>query len=206
MNTTTVKNFERPTGQVFFSEISIDTAKCTFSMKYAFVAKGKRKVIYEPVTGTITPELKDWLTKVFPEKVSVINGNIKEIRETGVNTTGFEIFLKRIEKEFSPGILKSLSFHSANDSEDYYENPFKLIRLNDKSILTLVNVAPKQKEMKFNPETGKTDIHYSQRYFKVGDDQYRKSYVPKKNYCRLVVQQDKLMEVAVKDQAESASA
>lgn len=196
MNTTTVKNFERPEGQVFFSEVAIDTAKCTFSMKYAFVPKGKRKVNYAPVVGTITPELKEWLTKVFPEKVTVMNGDQKEMRETGVNTTGFQIFLKRINKQFAPGILRTLEFHSDNHSEDYYLNPFKLIVLNDKSVLSLVNVAPKKKESSFNPETGKTDIHYSQRYFKVGEDQYRKSYVPKKNYCRLILQQDKVMEVA----------
>ena len=174
-------------------------------MQYAFVPKGKRKVNYAPVAGTITPELKDWLTKVFAEKVTVMNGDKKEMRETGKNTTGFEIFLSRIETEFKPGILSTLAFHSDNDSEDYYANPFKLIVLNDKAILTLVNVAPKQKEMKFNPETGRTDIHYSQRYFKVGDDQYRKSYVPKKNYCRLVLQQDKVMEVAQPVQEAAAS-
>lgn len=205
METTTVKNFERPQGQVFFSEIAIDTAKCTFSLKFAFVPKGKRKVVFAPVTGTVTPELKEWLVKVFPEKVTVMNGDVKEMRETGVNTTGFQIFLKRIHKEFKPGILKTLEFQCDNHSEDYYQCPFKLIMLNDKSILTLVNVAPKQKEMKHNPETGALEIHYSQRYFKVADDQYRKSYVPKKNYCRLILQQDKVMEIA-KPEAATASA
>ncbi len=200
---TTVKNFERPEGQVHFSAVNIDTAKCTFSLNYAFVAKGKRKIIFVPVKGTITPELKEWLTKVFPEKVNVVIDGNTVSRETGVNTTGFQIFLKRIEKQFVPGILSTLTFTGDNNSEDYYTNPFKLIILNDKSVLSLVNIAPKEKKMQFNPESGKTEIHYKQRYFKVGND-FRRSYVPKKNYCRLIIQQDKIVEIATPETAAAS--
>lgn len=192
---TTVRNFERPQGLVYFSAINIDVAKCTFSMQYAFVPKGKRKVVLNTVSGTITPELKEWLAKVFAEKVVVMENDQRTTRETGRNITGFQLFLDRISEVFTPGILSTLTFKSENNSEDYYSNPFKLVMLNDKNVLTLVNVAPKAKSMKFNPTTGKTDIYYTQRYFKVGEH-YRKSYVPKKHYTRLILQQDKLMEVA----------
>jgi hypothetical protein len=203
---TNVRNFVRPNGQVYYSDINIDTTKCTFSLNYAFVPKGKRKIVYEPtVQGTITPELKLWLTKVFAETANVVIDGKTVKRETGRNLTGFQLFLERTGKTFEPNILASMTFHSNNFSEDYYENPFKLVMLNDKSVLTLINVAPKQKTMKFNPATGKTDVHYTQRYFQINGE-WRKSYVPKKNYCRLILQQDVTMEVATEEALAKAAA
>ena len=193
---TTVRNFVRPQGQIFFGDINIDAKKCTFSLAYAILAPRKRKLEYKNVSGTITPELKQWLTYVFDKKVKVMENDQPVYKMTGEKSTGFQIFLERKSLEFQPGILSTMTFKSDNFSEDYYQNPFKLVILNDKAILTLVNIAAKERTQEHNPTTGKVETHYTQRYFQVEGGGYRKSYVPKKNYCRLIVQQDKLMEVA----------
>lgn len=187
----TIKNFVRPEGQVFFGDIVIDNSYCKFSLNYAILAKRKRKLYFQKIEGVITPELREWLTIIFDKKIKVTQEDGTVVyKNTGEQTTGFQLYLERRGIAFTPGILSTMTFSGETNSEDYYANPFKLIILNDKAVLSLVNVAPKKKSQTHNPATGKVETHYSQRYFQVEGGGYRKSYVPKKNYCRLVIQQD----------------
>ncbi len=202
--TTTVKAFNRPNAMVSFTNIVVDIAKCTFELNVSHQFKGKNKIHTQNVSGTITPELRDWLSTVKPEKVRTVGKDgVVSFPETGVSSTGFQKFLKRTDREFVPGILSSTIFTSENNSEDYYQNPFKLIMLNERNILTLVNIATKKRTETSDPMTGKKTVHYTQRFFKNGNDEVQKSFTTKKNYFRLILQQDQTVEVSPEQVAQA---
>jgi len=56
--------------------------------------------------------------------------------------TGFQKFLDKKEIPFKRGILQQLDFISNNLSEDYYENPFKIIEYPNYTQLTLTHRRP----------------------------------------------------------------
>lgn len=77
--------------------------------------------------------------------------------------TGFQKFLAKKEIPFYTGILKDLVFISNNLSEDYYENPFKIIEYKDGSTqLTLTHLRPQ----KYNSQTKKFEQPYKAFYRK----------------------------------------
>lgn len=197
MNTTNVKFFDKPEAIVSISNLSVNISECKFSLNLAYTLKGKRKAIIQDVSGNITPELKEWLSVAHVDKVKSLDEQGNEIwLPTETSSTGFQRFLAKNNKQFVPGILKTLVFTSDNNSEDYHQNPFKLVLLKDKAILSLVNVASKKREEFIDPETGEKTVTYKQKYFKNNEDQYRKSFVSKKYFLRLIIQKDKLVTVA----------
>lgn len=193
---TTVKFFDKPQSVVSISNIVVDIAKFKFSLSLAYTLKGKRKAILQDVQGNITPELREWLCVSHPDKIKVIENDITSWVPTGTSSTGFQRFLARTGREFKPGILKELVFTSQNNSDSYEENPFKLILLEDKAILSLVNVSSKRKEEFVDPNTGEVTTRYSQKYFKTTENQYRKSFVTKAYFLRLIIQTSKSVVVA----------
>ncbi len=71
------------------------------------------------------------------------------VNHNGAKITPFQKYLINRNIQFRPGILKTMEFVSHNLSEDYKENPFKLLLFDDgSSQLTLVHLKNKIKNDK----------------------------------------------------------
>lgn len=186
---TNVKVTIIPESVIQMSNIKIDLVSNHFELTLGYTLKGKRKANIETVSGNITPELKDWLMVSRPEKVQVPDGDKTKWVETGHNMTGFEKYLKKVGIEFQPGILTAMTFTAANNSDDYYQFPFKLVMLKNqnKSVLSLVNVSSKERKEYRDPNTGETTVKYNSKYFQNKDGAWQKSYVSKEYYKRLII-------------------
>lgn len=188
---TKIKNFQIPVGIVNVSNVLINIKKCTFSLTLAFKPKGTRKKPQlETIEGTITPELLQWLTRMHEEKVKVIIDEKEVLKPTGKYLTGFQKFLIKKEIEFKPGILNEMTFTCDNKEEDYYLNPFKIIKTNDKNILSLITVPAKERVFSFDHESGKERVTYKRKTYvdENGNTQFQR--MSKKSYVRLIVQED----------------
>lgn len=204
---TNVKVTIIPESVIQMSNIKVDLTSNHFELTLAYTLKGKRKATIETVTGNITPELKDWLMVSRPEKVQVPDGDKTKWVETGNSMTGFEKYLKKVGVEFQPGILTTMTFTAMNNSDDYYQFPFKLVMLKNqnKSVLSLVNVASKERKEYRDPNSGETTVKYNSRFFQNKDGAWLKSYVSKEYYKRLIivdVQEVDVVETPAQTQAE----
>lgn len=189
---TLVKTFETPELLVKISNIELDIKGCKASFVLSTRKDRRHKWEDEVVNATMTPELKDWFSKKKPEKVQT-GENIWT--KTGKMLSSFQKYLQKRSIEFQPGILKGMSFESKNDSKDYAENPFKIIRLEGRNILSLVNIPSKKRTVISDPETGQDTVYYSWKTYKDEQGNIRRAFIAPKNYRRLVVQSEKLVEV-----------
>lgn len=190
---TLVKTMNRPSGKVRMSNIVIDVKSCSFSMTIG-TKQGRQKLFREEtISGKINLEVKRWLTEMTPVKTQTPADN--EVgyvwTDTGNKLTGFQKFLSKCNIEFKPGILSTLAFESENNSEQYAENPFKIIRYADGNCsLTLVNISPKKHSQTIDPTTGVITDSWKQKFIKIGES-YREAYVSKKFFVRYMVQEIK---------------
>ena len=100
--TTTVKNFATPESIVRISNLKVNIKDFTFQLTLGTKAKKQRNFREEVITGKITVELNDWLSKTFKERIKVADDSEQgyKYQETGNLTTGFKTFLSKIGKEF----------------------------------------------------------------------------------------------------------
>lgn len=104
---------------------------------------GKRWLNKRIINCTMSPDLREWFFSFSNAIVKDIHGNTYS--DPSNKMTGFQKYLVRKDITFKRGILKELSFQSNNLSEDYYENPFKVIQYDDgHNSLTLVNQRPRK--------------------------------------------------------------
>ena len=190
---TLVKTMNRPNAKVRMSNIVIDIKTCKFSMTLG-VKQGRQKLFREEtISGKLNLEVKKWLTQMTPVKVQVPADNELgyEWIDSGNKLTGFQKFLNKQSIEFKPGILSTMVFESDNNSENYAENPFKIIRYADGNVsLTLVNIAPVRVIETADPTTGEVTTNYKQKFIKIGES-YREAYISKKYFVRYMVQEIK---------------
>ena len=69
--TTTVKNFATPESIVRISNLKVNIKDFTFQLTLGTKAKKQRNFREEVITGKITVELNDWLSKTFKERIKV---------------------------------------------------------------------------------------------------------------------------------------
>lgn len=161
--------FQIPNVDVKYSNIIIDhkTKKATIEVRTR-KAGGKRWSKANIIECYVTQATLDWFLNKFNDK----DGN---------TTTAFKLYLKKRGITFKPGILRTLSFESYNMSEDYAENPFKLVLYNNSDIhtLTLVNKRPRELN---------ADGKYVVKTYINHEGQTRESFYSKKAFRRLVIQ------------------
>ena len=188
MNTSVV-TFVKPAGSVSLSNIQINVKQRSFSLTFGFIPKGKRKAIIRNISGGVSYELMDWLTKAYEveELVESENGPIKV--KTGEIKTPFQRYLQKREIEFKPGILQSMSFTAKNDSDSYELFPFKIVEYIKAPMLTLVNIAPKKKTSTVDINTGEITDKWKNSFFLGTQGSYIRSFFTSKNYRRYIVEQ-----------------
>lgn len=184
MNTIS-KRFENPNVDVKFSQIKVNITDYTFQLVLGIKTKRQRKFREELVEGQISKELRKWLCEMFDEVETreTEQGTVRV--KTGARTTSFQLFLRKQGIEFRPGILNEMVFESDNTSENYAENPFKMIRyINGKNTLTLVNVGVKKSVGITDPNTGEIRERWRQKFVKLGE-RYTPAFFGKKSFVRL---------------------
>lgn len=191
---TVIKSFETPNALVNFSKITLDTNKRTFSLTLKTKEQGQRKFREEKIEGTITNELNDYFTLLKDVKVPVKTEDDKVIWvPTGRKLTNFQRFLAKTDREISIKI-EDMVFECNNTSETYQDNPFRLVMLDQKNILTLVTTPSKSKKQVVQAD-GTVKTFYRR---KQGVYQGKKvnAFISPKNYRRLIIQTEKEVEVA----------
>lgn len=185
--------YSEPNVDVRFSNITI-TDIHSGAMSVTVETKTPRQRKWhdkEVVSGVISRQMKEWLMKVNDVKADVIDESTGEVKTVVIGKeTGFQHFLKKKGIEFKTGILSTMEFISKNDSESYYDNPFKLIRyLNGRNELTLVNKAPLIVTESSDPVTGKVTRTFRKKTFIDKDGNRRYSYFSPSKYRRLKIQE-----------------
>ena len=190
---TEIKTFVTPEAQIQFSNIVVDNVKKRFTLTLGIKEKGKRKFAEQPVEGTLTSELNDWFSKATPDKVQVKADNERgyDWLPTGTTSTAFQRYCKHNGIETS---LDQITFTAENTSTDRNANPFRLVLLAERHILTLVNVAKRKRSESINPNSGEVSITYSVRYGKIAGRTV-KAFIKPSDYRRLVIQATRTVEL-----------
>ena len=185
METIVLKRMVKRDVVVKFSNIIIDLNARRFIMLLGIKEVGKRKFIDEEVSGYVTADLLNWLTKSSVVKVQLEDGSYIS---TGEFKTGYQKYLDKIGKSFTK--LVDMEFITSNKSDDYYSCPFKLIRYCDgNNTLTNVNSTPRKPVVTVDPNTNVETKEFVKRYAKLGD-YYVPTFHSKKDYVRLAVQEE----------------
>ena len=185
METIVLKRMVKRDVVVRFSNIVIDLKARRFSMLLGIKESGKRKFIDEEVSGYVTADLLNWLTKASVVKVQIEDGSYMS---TGEFKTGYQKYLDKMGKPFTK--LVDMEFITSNKSDDYYSCPFKLIRYCDgNNTLTNVNSTSRKPVVKVDPNTNVETKEFVKRYAKLGD-YYVPTFHSKKDYVRLAVQEE----------------
>lgn len=151
-NTATVQKFVTE-GKVSMKNLVINPKNGSFTIDFAFIEGRQKKFNFQTISGNITPELYEWFTKVFVDRVE------EGSAVAGEETTAFKKYLKRKDIEYKPGILKELSWECSNKSDQFDDCPFRLTisPKYDSATLNLVyKYAKVVKDKRFDPNTGKT--------------------------------------------------
>ena len=124
-----------PTEEIRYSNINVSVKSNSVSIDIQRrKVGGKRWKKKYTINAKMSYELRSWL---LDKKVKLSNGN---------KATGFQKYLEKQGIEFHPGILKDMSFECHNLSEEYAENPFKILLYPDgSSCITLVHIKRKIK-------------------------------------------------------------
>lgn len=121
-----------PMVEVKYSDITITSLKnrtATITVQHRKLGSKSRFSNKKTINVKLSKDMVSWLWRKDRE-----------------GKTGFQKYLIKNEVKFKPGILKKMVFQSSNLSEDYNENPFKIIEYADGSVqLTLTCYRPKIK-------------------------------------------------------------
>jgi hypothetical protein len=188
---TSIVTYNTPEAVVRISNISLNPKDRKATLVLATKEKGKRKFIEEEIIVSLTAEVYHWFTQLKDDVVKEVADNPQGFvyTKTGTKSTTFQRYLKKLDMEFVPGILQTMSFESDNKSESYADNPFRIIRYtNGSNSITLVNVPSKKTVEKVDLSTGEVKPSYYQKYGKLNNGQSVKAFIMPKMYRRLVVQ------------------
>jgi hypothetical protein len=193
---TSIVTYNTPEAVVRISNISLNPKDRKATLVLATKEKGKRKFIEEEIIVSLTAEVYHWFTQLKDDVVKEVADNPQGFvyTKTGTKSTTFQRYLKKLDMEFVPGILQTMSFESDNKSESYADNPFRIIRYtNGSNSITLVNVPSKKTVEKVDLSTGEVKPSYYQKYGKLNNGQSVKAFIMPKMYRRLVVQTTKVI-------------
>lgn len=189
---TIVSKFNAPEVTVRITNLSVDAYNKKFSLTLSTKEKGKRKWNTEDIAGTITKEVAEYFSLLKDEKIKVVADN--EVgyvyQTTGRKLTNFQRYLIKRGIQETPGILSAMKFEADNYSEEYPQNPFRIVRYQDgRNTLTLINVSSMVRKAYLDPNSNETTSRYSYRTFVDANGQTRRSFIIPKYYRRLVVQE-----------------
>lgn len=124
-----------------FVSLDVDTRMATIRVEYK--SKDAKKPKSFIIEARATKELMYWFTY---KRADYVDGKYQ-----GTASTGFERFKKRAELQDKK--LGEIEFSSLNGSEDYYQNPFKLIGSEkyNSFTLTLCNMPGHIRKEKVDP-------------------------------------------------------
>lgn len=197
---TTILSYHTPDVTVKYSNIFIDAYRKHFSMTMAYKEKGKRKFTERTIEGTVTKELADWCSILTPEIVKIKADNEEGFIEmkSGRSLTGYQKYLKKRDLDLFSNPLYKMVFTSDNNSEDYYENPFKLVCYEDgRNTLSLVRVRSKEMVERIDTTTGEIHRTFKHKTYVDSEGKTKRSYIIPKYYRRLIIQ--KAVEVELMD-------
>lgn len=194
--------FETPEVQVQLSNINLDVSKRRFKLTLGTKTSKQRKFHEEEVEGFITNELQAYMTVMKLVKVPVDHDGEVVWIPSGEKATNFQKFCMKHDLPIGPGTLVTLSFTCDNTSPEYHLNPFRLIKLKDRNILTLVNVPSKSKQDILQGD-GTVKTIYSVKRGKVEGRSVR-AFVRRDKYRRLITQVSRTVEVLSAEQVAAA--
>ena len=194
---TSIVTFDFPQAVIRISNLEIDVQNRKAFFTLGVKEHGKRKFTERDVTAIVELQVIKWFTVAKPEIIKVAADNEQGfiMQKTGRSLTNFEKYLNHRGIEFTPNILKSLVFEDNNDSEDYYNNPFKVIETPKGFVLTNVQIKPKVKTEYVNPNDGTITTKYKNPTYKDANGKTRISTFSKQYYRRYGVQVIKEVEV-----------
>ena len=184
-----------PKATITLRDIKIDSQVRNFTAELT-VRHWRKKGVTRTISGKVSPELRNWLCRKDKHvhiTVEHEDGTVERVK-TNELTTGFKKYLSKIGKEFFPGILNSLVFKCKNTSPVYNENPFRIVEMADGyTVMTLVNVAPKQKTVLEDPNTGKETVLWQRKKVTLtkedGTTFVVDDFVPKNGFRRYIHQE-----------------
>lgn len=193
-NFVTVNTFTTPNATVIMSNLKINQKDFTFTVDVA-LCYDDHSTLPQKVSGKVTVEVMNWITLVQDEKVQVKADNPKGFAwvKTGNRVTRFQQYLNKIgftALANSHDTLSELVFECSNNSENYLDNPFRLItRLDGTASLNMVNIPSKRRVETVNEETGEHTIRYSTKYGTMADGKVVKAFIHPTKYRRFMFQE-----------------
>jgi hypothetical protein len=160
----TKSQFVTPEVMVTLSMLEINIKTSRFKALVT-TKQGRKKAVKQEVQGSVSQEMKDWLCNVDKDiyiKTLLADGSELFVK-TNEKTTGFKKYLKSIDLEFKPGLLYSLVFKCDNKSDSFAANPFRIVVMNERTIITMVTCMPKARVVTHDPNTGKQTVSYFTR-------------------------------------------
>lgn len=200
MSTIVVSSFQTPDVYVQMEDIKIDSKRCRFTLNLSLSNDGKTFGEVEMISGTITPELREWMSIPKPVMAMVVANNEAgyEKIHTGKSLTPAQRYLIKTgweSKAYEPGAIESLTFTAHNTSDVYQDMPFRLFIGLDRCTLTLVN-KPSRKQVKvYNEETATTEIKYKKKIGHFASGQATVAFIHKSEYRRLIIETTQVKEV-----------
>lgn len=195
---TQINTFKTLEGIVQFSNMDYDPKTRKMDLTVGIKKPNQRKFREQNLKNVIvTKELHEWFVVMTDDTIKVKADNERgfEYVKTGSKSTRFQKYLRKLDIEFQPGILKRLKITSSNTSDKYLENPFRLAMLRDNNILTLVNVPSKKRTEHVDLETGEITPSYKQKVGQLSSGTHVKAFIRPEKYRRLVVATIKEVEV-----------
>ena len=206
-NFVTVNTFTTPNAIVMMSNLKINQKDFTFTVDLS-LCHSDMCTVPQKITGKVTVEVMNWITLVQDEKIQVKADNPKgfEWIKTGKRITRFQQYLNKIgftTLSDSHDTLSELVFECHNNSENYLENPFRLItRLDGTASINMVNIPSKRRVETINEETGEHTIRYSTKYGTMADGKVVKAFIHPTKYRRFIFQETVQREIYTPEVAE----
>lgn len=194
-NTVIVNVFTTPERMVKLTDVRINAETLRFVANIQLGTESGIWSVPEEISGTITVELKKWLTLIKDEKYKVKADNDRgfEYVKSGRRLTSFQRFLEKSGFESlasSPDMLSSLEFECSNTSENYMANPFRIVRrIDGKCTMTLVNLPSKKRVETVNEETGEHTVYYTTKYGKFASGEITKAFINPSKYRRFIYEE-----------------
>lgn len=201
MSTITVKTFVAPQSFVRMENVNINPTKGRFTLDLSLSADGIHYGEITQVSGTITPQLREWYNKPIKETVKVVAdcGTGYEDVPTGKWSTGFQRYMLKTafaSEAFKENVIQDLLFESFNTSPDYKELPFRLFMGLDRNTLTLVN-AENNVRREFVDAAGEVTVKYEPKMATFADGRRVRAFIHPDNYQRLVFENQAEREIFV---------
>ena len=200
MSTIVVSSFQTPDVFVTMENVKINSKTCRFTLDLSLSNDGITYGEVEMISGTITPELREWMSKPKPVMALVVADNERGYEKvpTGVDLTPAQRYLSKTgweSKIYQEGAIESLIFEAHNRSDVYQDCPFRLFIGLERCTLTLVNKPSRKMSKVYNEQTATTEVKYTKKIGTFASGQKTLAFVNKTEYRRLIIETTQVKEV-----------